>query len=98
MTAPESYDVRVGGVAERECSESDTNPRCGDTTYGYALVGIDAWSSLYEGDAALQARWRPPASMSSLKEERDLTDSISLAVDPLIDSLVKLPERHGDEE
>ena len=98
MTAPEAYDVRVGGVAERECSESDTDPRCGGTTYGYAVVGIAAWISLYEGDGALQARWRPPTSVSSLKEERDLTDFNSLAVNPLIDSLVKLPERDGDEE
>ena len=98
MTAPEAYDVRVGGVAERECSESDTDPRCGDTTYGYTFVVTDAWSSLYEGDGASQARWRPPTWVFSLKEERDSTDSISLAVNLLIDSLVKLPERHGDEE
>ena len=94
MTAPEAYDVRVGSVAERECSERDPDPRCGDTTYGYSIVGTDAWISLYEGDGALHARWWPPLSESSLKDEQDSTESISSAVTSLVESIGKLPKRH----
>ena len=39
MTAPQNYDIRVGGIAERECAENDPDPRCGDTTHGFSLVG-----------------------------------------------------------
>jgi len=86
MTAPESFDVRVGGMAERECAENDPDPRCGDTVHGFSLIGTDAGISHYQNDGGLHKR-RPDVSNLSGAS----VDPIAAAIDSMVDSLGKLP-------
>lgn len=88
MTAPENFDVRVGGVAERECAENDPEPRCHWPIHGFSLVGADAGISLYD-DGTLQRR-RPEISEVVAGTS---SNQIGEAVDSLVDSLGKLPQR-----
>ena len=86
LTAPEDFDVEVGGVAQRECAEDDPDPRCGDTTHDFLLVGVDAWVSLYE-DGSLHDR-HPEASEGAGGASADLLDA---AIDSLVDSVDQPP-------
>ncbi len=90
MTAPRDYDVRVGGGAERECFEDDPDPRCGETTHGYGLVGAYAWISLYASDGALHDRH--PKVPDSTGASGASADPLTAAIDSMVGSLGKLPQ------
>ncbi|MDE2745691.1 MAG: hypothetical protein OXI41_06860 [Chloroflexota bacterium] len=94
MTAPDGYDVRIGGGQERECTENDPDPRCGDTVNGYGLMGVDAGIALYQEDGALHSRW--PDSDRADRALGVNANPITKAVDAMIDSLGKLPRPRGD--
>ena len=94
MTAPGNYEVRVGGIAERECAESDPDPRCGDNLIDFGLVGADAWIALYEDDGQLHSR-RPEADGSG-GPAGAAGDDLTAAVDSLVESLGKLPTDGGN--
>ena len=94
MTAPRDYDVRVGSQEERECAENDPDPRCGGRIHWYLLVGVDAWIALYEEDGALDSRW--PEASGSDRASGASADPLTAAVDSMVDSLGKLPQRTGN--
>lgn len=87
LTAPEDYDVEVGGVAQRECAEDDPDPRCGETIHDFLLVGVDAWVYLYE-DGSLHER-HPEASEGAAGAS---VDSLDVAIDSLVNSVGQPPD------
>ena len=89
MTAPDSYDLIVGGYNEHDCPENDPNPRCGHAVTGFGLVGVDAAISLYEEDGELYRR-RPEADGSGGPAGAAGAE-LTAAVDALVESLGKLP-------
>lgn len=86
ITAPQGYDVEVGGMVERGCDANDTDPRCGDRVHDFLLVGVDAWVYLYE-DGSLHDR-HPEASEGAAGTSADLLDA---AIDSLVDSVGQPP-------
>ncbi len=94
MTAPEGYDLTIGGYDELDCPENDPNPRCGEALNTFGLVGVDAWISLYEEDGELDSR-RPEADGSG-GPAGAAGDELTAAVDALVDSLGKLPTAEGN--
>ena len=90
MTAPDDYDARVGGRAERECAENDPDPRCGDTLIDFGLVSADAWIALYEDDGQVHSR-RPEADGSG-GPAGAAGDDLTAAVDSWVESLGMLPK------
>ncbi len=93
VTAPKGYDVEVGGMVERECAVNDPNPRCGDRVHDHLIVGVDAWIYLYE-DGALHRR-HPEVSEGATGTS---SDSIGAAIDSLVDSVGKPPQREGSSD
>ena len=55
LTAPAEYDVKVGGVVERDCAGLPAGRRC-EAAGGFSLVDGDAWILLYESDLAEDSR------------------------------------------
>lgn len=93
ITAPQDYDVEVGGLAQRECAEDDPDPRCGDTFHDFLLVGVDAWIALYE-DGILHRRFPDTAPDAPGRT----TDPVAAAIDSLVDSVGNLPQRVSGQE
>ena len=55
LTAPAEYDVKVGGVLERDCAGLPAGRRC-EAASGFSLVEGNAWILLYESDLAEDSR------------------------------------------
>ncbi|MCY3922182.1 MAG: hypothetical protein OXG27_07270 [Chloroflexi bacterium] len=88
LTAPVSFEVEIGGMAEKECPEEPPpNFRC-ETEHGFSLVGIDAGVVLYESDFAEARRWNRAIGGA----DGSGPASVETSLDALADSVGQMPQ------
>ena len=95
MTAPQHYEVIVGGMAERGCEDEEDNPSpspCHGRAHGFDLDGTDVGIELNdEGDVI----WRSTEATDSVRDTSE--DAPLSAVDEWIAKLGQLPQPRDSE-